>query len=393
MPSPPPLRPAHRAGWEKYLLLATGVALTGAMVFYFFGLTEDGPRKPLIALSTYPKMADLYQLVLTKTVVLCLGLFTLLLGMEQLRMNFRTATPIITSVMFWAAVIESQIPLVSDNRSMTNEIFMQDTYHQVELRWNTIMWVWVLFRTAAMALVIAAVAVSLARHRKIQNRLGTVLAHLGGLVLVLVCLVVVGSRNLPPDMGLATVDPKSLLPADQVLRSPWDLIPALLLIGAGLFVLPAFHRRQKTFFSLGLWLSVLPLAGSHLLMAFGSSVPYDRSFLLAHHLPLVGYGLWFTSLLLDHSRTYVEIRNSHQQLEYEIAGRLMSERQTADSKAMYRSLVESLPLAVFRKDRQGCFTFANDRFCREVGMEMDDLIGCTDQDLFPEQLANATTSR
>lgn len=64
--------------------------------------------------------------------------------------------------------------------------------------------------------------------------------------------------------------------------------------------------------------------------------------------------------------------------------------QTAlyDAEARYYSLVESLPLATWSKDREGRFTFCNAQFCRTVGRPLHDLVGKTDFDVFPEELAS-----
>ena len=63
------------------------------------------------------------------------------------------------------------------------------------------------------------------------------------------------------------------------------------------------------------------------------------------------------------------------------------ENAMRNSDAAYRSLVESLPLSVARKDRSGRVQYANKRFCDETGLALDDLIGKTDFDLYPAELA------
>ena len=56
-------------------------------------------------------------------------------------------------------------------------------------------------------------------------------------------------------------------------------------------------------------------------------------------------------------------------------------------ESVYRSLVESLPQCIFRKDREGRFTFANSHFCASVNRSKGEVIGKTDADLFPPTLA------
>ncbi len=57
------------------------------------------------------------------------------------------------------------------------------------------------------------------------------------------------------------------------------------------------------------------------------------------------------------------------------------------SEALYHALVETLPLSVFRKDLEGRFTFANSRYCEMEGRTLDQIIGRTDYDLHPRELA------
>jgi two-component system, sensor histidine kinase and response regulator len=55
--------------------------------------------------------------------------------------------------------------------------------------------------------------------------------------------------------------------------------------------------------------------------------------------------------------------------------------------ALFESLVESLPIFVIRKDLDGKITYANRLFCDLIEIEPQRLIGQTDFDLFPIELA------
>lgn len=57
------------------------------------------------------------------------------------------------------------------------------------------------------------------------------------------------------------------------------------------------------------------------------------------------------------------------------------------SEAFYHSLVENLPQNIFRKDSQGRFTFANRRFCASLDRSLEEILGRTDHDFYPEALA------
>jgi len=62
-------------------------------------------------------------------------------------------------------------------------------------------------------------------------------------------------------------------------------------------------------------------------------------------------------------------------------------RAVRDSEALYHSLVDTLPMNVFRKDAEGRYTYANALFCATVGKPIDQLLGRTDFDVFVPELA------
>ena len=58
-----------------------------------------------------------------------------------------------------------------------------------------------------------------------------------------------------------------------------------------------------------------------------------------------------------------------------------------DSKATYESLVNALPLCVLIKDLQGRRVFANRAYLRVRELDLEDVIGKVDADLFPDEIA------
>jgi two-component system, NtrC family, sensor kinase len=74
-------------------------------------------------------------------------------------------------------------------------------------------------------------------------------------------------------------------------------------------------------------------------------------------------------------------------LESELAEREKAERALRDSESLYHSLVETLPQNIFRKGTDERFSFVNRRFCATVGKTSDEILGKTDADLFPAELA------
>lgn len=71
----------------------------------------------------------------------------------------------------------------------------------------------------------------------------------------------------------------------------------------------------------------------------------------------------------------------------DITERRKTERSLKYSQALYHSLVESLPLSVYRVDIEGELTFANKSFLQTMQVPHDTVIGKTAYDLFPGDIA------
>src|SRR5262249_39259835 len=67
--------------------------------------------------------------------------------------------------------------------------------------------------------------------------------------------------------------------------------------------------------------------------------------------------------------------------------RVRFEEALKESEGFYHSLVESLPQNIIRKDLEGRLTFVNQRCCATMGKSLDEVVGKTDFDLFPKELA------
>ena len=87
------------------------------------------------------------------------------------------------------------------------------------------------------------------------------------------------------------------------------------------------------------------------------------------------------------------IRDAAGQLLYyegtveDISPKCEAEAKLRDSEALYHSLVETLPQNIFRKNLQERFTFANQQFCRTLGRTLEEILGKTDFDFFPPEMA------
>ena len=87
------------------------------------------------------------------------------------------------------------------------------------------------------------------------------------------------------------------------------------------------------------------------------------------------------------------VRDAQGQLLYyegtveDITQRRQMEQDLQNSESLYHSLVETMPQNVFRKDPLGRFTFANQQYCRHYHCQLEDILGKTDFDFFPKEMA------
>jgi two-component system, sensor histidine kinase and response regulator len=76
---------------------------------------------------------------------------------------------------------------------------------------------------------------------------------------------------------------------------------------------------------------------------------------------------------------------SSEEFSQQLARRRQAEQALLEKEAVYKSLVEGLPLNVFRKDVDGRFVDANQLFCETLGQPLDKILGKTDNDFFPAE--------
>ena len=72
----------------------------------------------------------------------------------------------------------------------------------------------------------------------------------------------------------------------------------------------------------------------------------------------------------------------------DITERKQAEEALRQTQSLYQSLVEVSPMSICRKDLAGRFTFANQRFLELSQITLADLVGKTDFDLHPSELAD-----
>jgi PAS domain S-box-containing protein len=83
-----------------------------------------------------------------------------------------------------------------------------------------------------------------------------------------------------------------------------------------------------------------------------------------------------------------ELEAANDQLLGEVTERLRAETKLRESRALYESLVETIPLCVARKDRDGKFVFVNRALRDTFGKTLEEIVGQDDYAFSPKELAD-----
>lgn len=86
-------------------------------------------------------------------------------------------------------------------------------------------------------------------------------------------------------------------------------------------------------------------------------------------------------------RRTLQIHRINDALRREIASRQETQQKLDRAETHLESLAQRMKLQVIRKDLDGVITYANEAFCHGVGRTVDEVIGSTDEDLYPPAIA------
>ena len=99
--------------------------------------------------------------------------------------------------------------------------------------------------------------------------------------------------------------------------------------------------------------------------------------------------IWAGTLVRSNRELERRVAERTDALNEENAVRRRAEAALQESQALYHSLVETLPVAVYRKDSAGRYVFANARFAEFNDVKLDQVAGKTVHELLPLELATA----
>lgn len=101
-----------------------------------------------------------------------------------------------------------------------------------------------------------------------------------------------------------TLEIPQMVFSNSFIAHPYDLIPLVLYVFAGIYVFPKYYQLNKSTFSQTLILSLIPSIIAQLHMVFGSKEIYDYHFFSAQILKSVSYLVPFIGLTINYIETY-----------------------------------------------------------------------------------------
>ncbi|HEY9658880.1 MAG TPA: MASE3 domain-containing protein, partial [Allocoleopsis sp.] len=142
-----------------------------------------------------------------------------------------------------------------------------------------------------------------------------------------------------------TTLPETTFP-DAILTRPWDVVPLVLFLLAGVFIYPRFYQRHPSLFSHALIISTIPNAATQLHMAFGSSALFDNHFNIAHFLKIIAYLVPLAGLILDYIYTHRSVKRVNRSLRKEVEERKQAEQTLQASEIKEREKSQQLEKAL-----------------------------------------------
>jgi len=195
------------------------------------------------------------------------------------------ATPIIGMSLFFAGTMDAFHTLAADR-----------LIHGAADATNLVPFTWALCRLFSVLIMIIGVSLALGRwNRDRATSLSFVAA-----VSVLLGFLAYGTIHA---CTIANTLPKTMFP-DSFISRPFDIAPLILFVLAGLTVYRLLHRRQPSYFSYALLVSLIPNVATQAHMAFGSTQLFDNHFNVAHFLKIIAYLVPLAGLILDYVATY-----------------------------------------------------------------------------------------
>jgi len=307
------------------LLVGILLVCIAPSIFNLFGVdfsTEAHPFDPASHLSSdrgtllvaqLESLAGVIEHTLLEWTAFCIAAFVVIISLLHYRISGDVTTPIIGVAFFMAGCMDAFHTLAADNLIVS-----------VADRGDLVPFTWAICRSFNALILIAGVLILLLRHRDVDGDthakpgFGFVVAVSisFGVVAYLIIYAAATSPELPQTIF-----------ADAWITRPYDALPLLLFIVAGLLIYPLLYRKHPSVFAYALVISAIPEIVTQLHMTFGSTALFDNHFNIAHFLKIVAYSVPLMGLMVDYVHTQQRLQAVV--LEQDRIGLLLQARKEA----------------------------------------------------------------
>ena len=286
----------------KVIIYSTIALCIVPFLLQMLGVDFGNALAPIV-LSDAPLSVDqmFYQLAggfthaLLEWTAFCAAIFVVLLSFCHYSITKDITTPVIGVALFCAGAMDAFHTLAATR-----------LVSAVAANTDLIPFTWALSRVFNALIMIIGVGIFLRREQ--------VKASKGMLFIVMTSLAFSAVGYLLIYLSATTEHlPQTQFP-DALIRRPYDIVPLILFIIAGLFIYPMFLKKHPSIFAAALLLSALPEVAVEMHMAFGSNRLFDSDFNVAHVLKIIAYVIPLSGLVLDYILTYKRQEKHHELL-------------------------------------------------------------------------------
>ena len=286
----------------KVIIYSTIALCIVPFLLQMLGVDFGNALAPIV-LSDAPLSVDqmFYQLAggfthaLLEWTAFCAAIFVVLLSFCHYSITKDITTPVIGVALFCAGAMDAFHTLAATR-----------LVSAVAANTDLIPFTWALSRVFNALIMIIGVGIFLRREQ--------VKASKGMLFIVMTSLAFSAVGYLLIYLSATTEHlPQTQFP-DALIRRPYDIVPLILFIIAGLFIYPMFLKKHPSIFAAALLLSALPEVAVEMHMAFGSKRLFDSDFNVAHVLKIIAYVIPLSGLVLDYILTNKRQEKHHELL-------------------------------------------------------------------------------
>ena len=238
-----------------------------------------------IADATFYSLSGAFTHTILEWTAFCLASFTVILAFSHYKLTRDVTTPIIAVALFCSGIMDAFHTLAADR-----------LIHAVADNRDLIPFTWAMSRMFNAIIMVVGISLFLFKGvDRFKMTVGTIIgiSVVFGLAAYGIIYYCANSANLP----------QTQFPNAWITR-PYDVIPLVLYVVAGLSVYRLFYKKVPSLFSHALILSVIVEVAIEAHMAFGSSQLFDAHFNVAHFLKIIAYCVPLLGLILDYIRTY-----------------------------------------------------------------------------------------